>query len=163
MQMWKIGTAWEGYFSVKPADWKLARQPSSDKHAINIDHCVPIDFQRPDLAILPRTLTMARNFAFSAFICLQVLTEAREIVFPPVSGYSTEQTILGGYNQPDITQGKFAGLTTYANLPYVHCLAPKSEEVEPFDIAILGAPFDTVSPARYDPNCQLKTCRCIVN
>jgi hypothetical protein len=27
----------------------------------------------------------------------------------------------------------------------VHCLAPGGEEVERFDIAILGAPFDTVS------------------
>lgn len=33
---------------------------------------------------------------------------------------------------------------TYANLPYVHCLAPEGQEVEPFDIALLGAPFDTV-------------------
>ena len=26
----------------------------------------------------------------------------------------------------------------YANLPYVHCLAADGEEVEPYDIAILG-------------------------
>jgi hypothetical protein len=46
-----------------------------------------------------------------------------------------------------ISQPRFAGLNTYANLPYVHCLARGSEEVEKFDIAILGAPFDTVSNA----------------
>lgn len=34
---------------------------------------------------------------------------------------------------------------TYANLPYVHCLAPEGEEVEGYDIAVVGAPFDTVS------------------
>lgn len=49
-----------------------------------------------------------------------------------------------GVISPDITQAKFEGLATYANLPYVHCLAPEGEEVEKFDIAILGAPFDTV-------------------
>jgi agmatinase len=73
------------------------------------------------------------------------LSNARDIVFPPVSGYTTDQAILGGYNDIDISQARFAGLTTYANLPYVHCLAPGGEEVERFDIAILGAPFDTVS------------------
>jgi agmatinase len=76
---------------------------------------------------------------------LAVLSGAREIVFPPTSGYSTDQVILGGYNNPDISQSKFAGLATYANLPYVHCLAAGGEEVEKFDIAVLGAPFDTVS------------------
>jgi agmatinase len=76
---------------------------------------------------------------------LAVLSNAREIVFPPTSGYSTNQVILGGYNNPDISQSKFLGLATYANLPYVHCLAAEGEEVEKFDIAILGAPFDTVS------------------
>lgn len=38
----------------------------------------------------------------------------------------------------------FLGLSTYANLPYVHCLSME-REVERYDIAILGAPFDTVS------------------
>lgn len=46
----------------------------------------------------------------------------------------------------DVSGGKFRGLNTYANLPYVHCLsAGKGNEVEEYDIAILGAPFDTVS------------------
>lgn len=75
------------------------------------------------------------------------LTSAREISFPPVSGYTTsDQVVLGGNYDLDISQVKFAGLNTYANLPYVHCLAKEGEEVERFDIAILGAPFDTVSP-----------------
>lgn len=69
---------------------------------------------------------------------------AREITFPPVSGYSAQQVIPQGLFDADITQAKFAGLMTYANLPYVHCLAPEGHDVEPFDIAILGAPFDTV-------------------
>jgi agmatinase len=75
------------------------------------------------------------------------LANAREITFPPVSGYSSQQIIFQGPNNADITHSKFAGLLTYANLPYVHCLAPEGEDVEPFDIAIIGAPFDTVSQA----------------
>lgn len=70
---------------------------------------------------------------------------ARQIVFPPISGFPPAQHILGGNYDSDITQAKFAGLTTYANIPYVHCLAPKDDEIEAFDIGILGAPFDTVS------------------
>lgn len=70
--------------------------------------------------------------------------DARDITFPSLSGFSSEQVVMGIVS-PEITQAKFGGLTTYANLPYVHCLAPKGEEVEKFDIAILGAPFDTVS------------------
>ena len=73
------------------------------------------------------------------------LASAREISFPPVSGYTTSnQVLLAGFNDADISDAKFAGLTTFANLPYVHCLA-KDEDVEAFDIAVLGAPFDTVS------------------
>lgn len=38
------------------------------------------------------------------------------------------------------------GLTTFANLPYVFCLSDKgNEDVERFDVAFLGAGFDTVS------------------
>jgi agmatinase len=69
---------------------------------------------------------------------------AREITFPPVYGIS--QQAIFGQGEIDITTGSaFAGLTTYANLPYVHCLAGEGVEVEKYDIAILGAPFDTVS------------------
>ncbi|KAL6710053.1 hypothetical protein ACN47E_009844 [Coniothyrium glycines] len=84
----------------------------------------------------------------SCFASYAAFIHAREISFPPVAGYHTDQAILGGYNEPDITQAKFAGLTTYANLPYVHCLAPDGQKVDPYDIAILGAPFDTGVTAR---------------
>jgi agmatinase len=83
---------------------------------------------------------------YTLLVALSTSALAREIVFPPTAGYApNDQVILGGYNNPDISQAKFAGLNTYASLPYVHCLAAKGEEVEKFDIAILGAPFDTVS------------------
>jgi len=45
----------------------------------------------------------------------------------------------------DVSSDNFGGLTTFAHLPYVHCLSAQTQDVEPFDIAILGAPFDTVS------------------
>ncbi|CAN9108375.1 unnamed protein product [Alternaria alternata] len=79
---------------------------------------------------------------------VQLSTSARDITFPPVSGYSSQQIIPQQNLGLDITHAKFAGLMTYANLPYVHCLAPEQHDVVPFDIAILGAPFDTGVTAR---------------
>ncbi|KAF2727880.1 Arginase/deacetylase [Polyplosphaeria fusca] len=73
---------------------------------------------------------------------------ARKITFPSVSGYQSQERLFG-QGGIDVTTGSmFAGLTTYANLPYVHCLAGEGEEVEKYDIAILGAPFDTGVTAR---------------
>jgi hypothetical protein len=93
------------------------------------------------------------KMVFVPFLVLPVVTLAREIVFPASSGYATnEQIVLGEYRDPDISDSKFGGLSTYASLPYVHCLAAEGEEVEKFDIAILGAPFDTVSlKSSYNP------------
>lgn len=73
--------------------------------------------------------------------------QAREIIFPPIHGIQFPFDIAGnhGDNPMDLSASRFAGLTTYANLPYVHCLADSDHQVEPFDIAIVGAPFDTVS------------------
>lgn len=71
---------------------------------------------------------------------------AREITFPPVAGI---QNILGSVgieedsSSLDISM-MLSGIQTFANLPYVHCLANEGEDVEKYDIAILGAPFDTV-------------------
>ncbi|KAF2152913.1 arginase [Myriangium duriaei CBS 260.36] len=48
----------------------------------------------------------------------------------------------------NITTAKYYGLSTFANLPYVHGLAPEGQPVEPYDIAILGAPFDTGTTGR---------------
>ncbi|KAI5251251.1 Arginase/deacetylase [Aureobasidium subglaciale] len=64
----------------------------------------------------------------------------RDITFPSVAGYQSPMMALGHENI-DITGAKFAGLTTFANLPYVHCL--DKDGSEKYDIAILGAPFDT--------------------
>ncbi|PVH95221.1 Arginase/deacetylase [Periconia macrospinosa] len=74
---------------------------------------------------------------------------AREINFPPLSGFSPGQVLFGEGDNVDVSTGSaFTGLTTYANLPYVHCLGGENENVEAYDIGILGAPFDTGVTAR---------------
>lgn len=46
----------------------------------------------------------------------------------------------------DIVSGSpFNGLTTYGNLPYLKCISDEEVGDKKYDIAILGAPFDTVS------------------
>ena len=75
---------------------------------------------------------------------------AREIVFPPVAAvHEYGHSYQSPPPKEDVTleAGAFPGLTTWANLPYVRCLDDK-EDVEKYDIAILGAPFDTGTTAR---------------
>ncbi|KAF1362943.1 Arginase/deacetylase [Lizonia empirigonia] len=90
---------------------------------------------------------MWQKLTLAASIATAAIGHARDISFPSLSGFSSDQAVMGIIS-PDITQAKFGGLTTYANLPYVHCLAQEGEEIEKFDIAILGAPFDTGVTAR---------------
>jgi hypothetical protein len=87
---------------------------------------------------------MAPNYSACVAASFFSLIAARDITFPPISGFA--QQAIFGQDAIDITTGSaFAGLSTYANLPYVQCLAGDGVEVEKYDIAILGAPFDTVS------------------
>jgi agmatinase len=77
------------------------------------------------------------------------LTLARDIIFPPMSGVHPfrQQNIHQDPDNTDtLTSGRFRGLTTFANLPYVDCFL--EDGMESYDIAILGAPFDTVSSFR---------------
>jgi hypothetical protein len=80
-------------------------------------------------------------------LTLATPTLARKISFPPVAAYHVQlQRPVSENGGIDVSMGSaFAGLTTFANLPYVHCLAGSDQDVEKYDIAILGAPFDTVS------------------
>ncbi|KAE8411590.1 arginase family-domain-containing protein [Aspergillus pseudocaelatus] len=75
---------------------------------------------------------------------------AREIVFPPIAAIQgSGQVPLGKDDTVDIVTGsQFSGLTTFANLPYVNCLVDDQAHSTPYDIAILGAPFDTGVTAR---------------
>lgn len=80
---------------------------------------------------------------------------ARDITFPPTAGINPStgnaeaQTPLSMPRLDDVdivTGSAFSGLTTYAHLPYTNCFVETDEEKrEKYDIAILGAPFDTVS------------------
>jgi len=92
------------------------------------------------------------------FLCLFIgmlscPVRARDVVFPPLTGFAASrdsryQSPLGTLHIDDhhdiITGGAFAGLTTFANLPYVQCIS-SSNHIEKYDIAFLGAPFDTVA------------------
>lgn len=88
----------------------------------------------------------------------------REITFPPVSPIAAIDRQQQGplrhgdhdVDEPiDISGAMFGGLMTYANLPYVHCLAADGEEVEKYDIAVIGAPFDTVRKERNERQCLI--------
>ena len=79
------------------------------------------------------------------------LSSARDIAFQPILGAHPKQVSVGSMGHDDgidiITGSDFAGLTTFANLPYVNCFA--DEVLELYDVAFLGAPFDTVSQMRF--------------
>lgn len=78
--------------------------------------------------------------------CFAQLLMAREIVFPALMPQvSFSNPSVADFSSWTNIPAAVAGLTTFANLPHVFCLADApNEEVEPFDIAFLGAPFDTV-------------------
>jgi agmatinase len=89
-------------------------------------------------------LSSILNILFTFFAAVN----AREIVFPPVAAVQRNgQSVIPADNDGLIEINKYAGLSTYANLPYVHCLS-QEKELEAYDIAILGAPFDTATTAR---------------
>jgi hypothetical protein len=56
-----------------------------------------------------------------------------------------QQTFMSDDSIDVSTDSEFFGLTTYAHLPYVNCFKPDETGPGKYDIAILGAPFDTVS------------------
>ncbi len=82
-----------------------------------------------------------------AFLPNTTLSLARDLIFPPISGLHPHQVPIESTRLDDgidiITCSDFAGLTTFANLPYANCFV--DEVMEAYDVAILGAPFDTVS------------------
>jgi agmatinase len=82
------------------------------------------------------------TFKLLLLACIQTAL-GREIVFPPVAAIQRPLGVDDIHTDLDITQA-FSGIQTFANVPYVHCLASDDESVETYDIAILGAPFDTV-------------------
>ena len=93
-------------------------------------------------------------------LCLLSRGYGREIVFPSIAAIEryqrhgsghVDQTPLSLSNPADDDEGisletdAMGGLTSFAHLPYVPCFSPMTdEEIESYDIAVLGAPFDTV-------------------
>lgn len=69
------------------------------------------------------------------FMVLASCVTARDITFPPVAAL---QSPFGAetFFEDNLSSAPFAGLTTYANLPHVHCLARNGFDVEPYDIAV---------------------------
>ncbi|PYH68559.1 agmatinase [Aspergillus vadensis CBS 113365] len=76
---------------------------------------------------------------------------ARDIVFPPGAAIHnpSHQYPLAHEDPIDIVTGsQFSGLTTFANLPYLNCFVDDESTTNNYDIAFLGAPFDTGVTAR---------------
>lgn len=69
------------------------------------------------------------------------VVNCREIVFPDV--LPVQIPIASSFGR-DESPLRFYGLTTFANIPYVECFAEDLLYTERYDIAILGAQFDTV-------------------
>ena len=78
-------------------------------------------------------------------------SQAIDVVFPPIAAVQNSYAHL----QSPITKSGdvllevtgMSGLSTFANLPYIQCTSD-SKDLSPYDIAILGAPFDTGTTAR---------------
>lgn len=47
-----------------------------------------------------------------------------------------------------VTGSQFKGLKTFANLPYLNCFSDEEAQDQRYDIAVLGAPFDTGTTGR---------------
>ncbi|KAG5297964.1 arginase [Histoplasma ohiense] len=79
------------------------------------------------------------------------LNIAADIVFSPAAAVhgATSQMPLGLDDTIDIvSDSQFSGLMTFANVPYVNCFVDSEATKQPYDIAFMGAPFDTGVTAR---------------
>ena len=92
----------------------------------------------------PIEIMFGAVFLHATFLLLPFSVDTRDINFPTVSGIKRLQQPLTNDDDVDIATGSdFSGLMTFANLPYANCFS--DSDVDAYDIAIMGAPFDTVS------------------
>ncbi|EEH07515.1 arginase [Histoplasma capsulatum G186AR] len=90
----------------------------------------------------------------SRLLLLQLWAElniAADIVFSSAAVVhgATAQMPLGLDDTIDIvSDSQFSGLMTFANVPYVNCFVDSEATKQPYDIAFMGAPFDTGVTAR---------------
>lgn len=83
-----------------------------------------------------------------AFLLSPTASLARDIVFPSIDPLQLNLASPRNPSQDEISEADmYAGLTTFANLPWRHCLSPE-DHIEKYDIAFLGAPFDTATTGR---------------
>jgi agmatinase len=84
------------------------------------------------------------------FLSLVPGSSTWEFPHTPTFNYNQKPIPLGSDEDVDIISGsQFNGLRTYANIPYVNCLVDSEAESRKYDIAIIGAPFDTVCCPKY--------------
>jgi hypothetical protein len=88
---------------------------------------------------------MALRYAIT--VALFVLVFADQAPFWIEDGSQLNTHVLGDSSDHSLDEFEtaFAGITTFAHLPFINCLHPvyAEESKENFDIAIVGAPFDT--------------------
>ncbi|KAI1818187.1 arginase [Poronia punctata] len=92
---------------------------------------------------------MTPNVLLYNLFAILGVCQARTWEFPHTLGSQTP--LLGGLGTDDVDieyGSQFHGLTTYANIPYVNCFSDEAIGAAKYDIAILGAPFDTGVTAR---------------
>ena len=71
---------------------------------------------------------------------------AWEFPHQPHYGQTQQSMTLDSQDDVDINiERPFNGLATYAGVSYVDCFTDSTNDEEKYDIAIMGAPFDTVS------------------
>ncbi|ROW12032.1 hypothetical protein VPNG_05196 [Cytospora leucostoma] len=91
------------------------------------------------------------------------LGQTRDIIFPPVTGIdripgqAPLRLDTGTEDDVKLDTDAVGGLTSFGHLPYVPCFAAKTDEdIDKYDIAVLGAPFDTATSyrpgARFGPH-----------
>lgn len=107
---------------------------------------------------------MTSRSILSAIVWLAASTQSWQLPNADLRGYietGRQHPFSSGFQNPAdddidiVTDSQFHGLTTFANLPYVNALSDEQAEHEQYDVAVLGAPFDTSTSgrpgARYGP------------
>lgn len=89
------------------------------------------------------------NFAMASAMTFALCLSLTVSVASHRSGHTDEMPNVHQQYMADnfidvTTDSEFFGLSTFANVPYVNCLKVDKSEAGRYDIAILGAPFDTV-------------------
>jgi hypothetical protein len=93
----------------------------------------------------PRDLIPPHPLIVFTFLSI-ALADQKHFWLEDTSEYNSNVDVLGTFGyKDDEFETAFAGITTFAHLPFVNCLHPAyaEEAKEKFDIAIVGAPFDT--------------------